>query len=29
MFELFADPRHPIADQVLKAYEHRCSGSTG
>ncbi len=21
--ELFADPRHPIADQVLKAYEHK------
>jgi adenine-specific DNA-methyltransferase len=23
MFELFGDPRHPIADQVLKAYEYR------
>ena len=23
MFDLFADPQHPIADQVLRAYEHR------
>ena len=23
MFDLFGDPRHPIADQVLKAYEYR------
>ncbi len=23
MFELFGDPQHSIADQVLKAYEHR------
>lgn len=23
MFELFADPQHSIADQVLRAYEHR------
>jgi len=23
MFELFADPRHSIADQVLRAYEHQ------
>ena len=23
MFEMFGDPRHPIADQVLKAYEYR------
>jgi adenine-specific DNA-methyltransferase len=23
MFELFGDPQHPIADQVLRAYEHR------
>lgn len=23
MFDLFGDPQHPIADQVLRAYEHR------
>ena len=23
MFELFGDPRHPVTDQVLKAYEYR------
>ena len=23
MFELFGDPQHSIADQVLRAYEHR------
>ncbi len=23
MFELFGDPRHSVADQVLRAYEHR------
>jgi adenine-specific DNA-methyltransferase len=23
LFDLFADPKHPIADQVLKAYEYR------
>ncbi len=23
LFDLFADPRHPVADQVLRAYEHR------
>ncbi len=23
MFEMFGDPQHPIADQVLKAYEYR------
>lgn len=23
MFDLFADPRRPVVDQVLKAYEHR------
>lgn len=23
LFDLFGDPQHPIADQVLKAYEHR------
>lgn len=23
MFDLFGDPEHPIADQVLKAYEHK------
>jgi adenine-specific DNA-methyltransferase len=23
IFDLFADPQHPVADQVLRAYEHR------
>src|SRR5437867_6573744 len=23
LFDLFADPQHPISDQVLRAYEHR------
>jgi adenine-specific DNA-methyltransferase len=23
LFDLFADPQHPVTDQILKAYEHR------
>ena len=23
LFDLFGDPHHPVADQVLKAYEYR------
>jgi hypothetical protein len=29
LFDLFGDPRCPVTDQILKAYEYQTAGRTG